>query len=116
MARVLVVDDESASRFYLTTILEGMGHRVIEAHHGAAALERARASTPDVVITDLMMPVMNGHELIEQLRSDPLTAAIPIIAVSTNPIGATSADATFGKPVPARELLETVTSLATGSV
>ena len=60
MRTILVVDDESSMRFLLRMILESAGYEVVEAPHGAAALERAKESPPDLVVTDLMMPVMNG--------------------------------------------------------
>ena len=85
VSTILVVDDESNMRFLIRMILEHAGYEVVEAAHGAAALERAKQSPPDLVVTDLMMPVMNGRELIERLRAEPETAGIPIVVVSANP-------------------------------
>lgn len=112
VSTILVVDDESNMRFMLRLILETAGHEVAEAPHGAAALEQARQSRPDLVVTDLMMPVMNGRELIERLRADPATAGIPIVVVSANPRAPLpEADARLGKPFDADTLLETIRSL-----
>jgi two-component system chemotaxis response regulator CheY len=109
---ILVVDDESNMRFLLRMILETAGYEVAEAPHGAAALERARESRPDLIVTDLMMPVMGGHELIERLRAEPATAGVPIVVVSANPRAALpEADARIGKPFDADALLETIRTL-----
>jgi CheY-like chemotaxis protein len=84
MSTVLVIDDEPDVRFLIRRILEGAGHDVVEAGHGAAGMKAVRRSPPDLVVTDLMMPVMSGSELIVLLRSDPETAAIPILVVSAD--------------------------------
>lgn len=86
-------------------ILEGAGYSVTEAPHGEAGLKSAKASHPDLVTTDVMMPKMDGLELIERLRSDPKTAAIPILVVSSNSDLVTGADARLPKPFTRRELL-----------
>jgi len=78
----LVVDDEPDLRFILRRIFEKAGHEVIDAGDGAAALECVRRSRPELVVMDMMMPVMNGQELIRRLRADPATAQIAILAVS----------------------------------
>jgi CheY-like chemotaxis protein len=109
---ILIVDDESSIRFFHRRILESAGFEVLEAEHGAAALERAKQSPPDLVVTDLMMPVMTGQELIERLRTDPATAGIPIVVASANPRSALAeADAVLWKPFAADELLSAARSL-----
>lgn len=116
--RILIVDDESSIRFLLKMVFESAGYEVVEAHHGAAAIDRVKDSRPDLVVTDLMMPVMNGRQLIASLRSDPETASIPIIATSAGLAGLASssgaADAVLPKPFDSDELLETARSLAEG--
>lgn len=82
MAKILVVDDEPDLRFLLRRLFEGNGHQVAEAGNGHEALEAVRESPPDVVVTDLMMPVMDGTELIRRLRADPATSEIPIAVVT----------------------------------
>ena len=111
MVNILVVDDEPDVRFILRRILEGAGHRVTEVQHGAAALEAVAAAPPDLVVTDMMMPVMGGAELIKRLRAEPLTATIPIMAVSGDAHLAGGADVIVAKPFPKRELLASVDSL-----
>jgi CheY-like chemotaxis protein len=98
VARILVVDDEPAQRFALRRIFEQAGHEVTDAGDGAAALRAVRESPPDLVVTDIMMPVMSGHELIRQLRGDPATVAIPILATSGDVHLAAGADAVLSKP------------------
>lgn len=113
MLKVLVVDDESNMRLLIRMILESAGHEVVEAAHGAAALERMKESQVDLVVTDLMMPVMTGRELVERLRADPRTASIPIVVVSASSSSvATAADAVLAKPFESSALLETASSLA----
>ena len=98
-------------RFVVRTILEGEGYTVIEAPNGAVALESTKESRPDVIVTDLMMPVMAGADLIERLRADPATAEIPIVVVSATGSLATSADIVLRKPFEPEILVEAVGSL-----
>ncbi|WP_374568311.1 response regulator [Ideonella sp.] len=79
MARILVVDDRSSNRHYLRMVLATIGHEVVEAADGAQALERTRALHPHLVITDLLMPVMDGFEFVKRLRSEPAIAATPVV-------------------------------------
>ncbi|MBW8869017.1 MAG: response regulator, partial [Acidobacteria bacterium] len=79
MATILVVDDLSANRDFVVTLLRYHQHRVIEAADGAQALDAARSERPDLVITDVLMPVMDGYELFRQLRLAPATADVPVI-------------------------------------
>ncbi len=112
MRKILVVDDESSMRFLLRMVLETQGFEVVEAHHGAAALERVKEEQPDLVVTDLMMPVMSGRELIERLRADAGTAGIPIVVVSANANAEVAgADAALRKPFDVDALLGTARSL-----
>jgi CheY-like chemotaxis protein len=108
---VLVVDDEPDIRYLLAVILEGAGYAVIEAAHGDAALEQVRRSQPSMVITDLMMPVMGGAELIMRLRADAGTAGIPIVVLTATPGEGPGADAVLMKPFDYDELLELVNRL-----
>ena len=111
MARILVVDDEPAQRFALRRIFERAGHEVIDAGDGASALRAVRESPPDLVVTDMMMPVMDGNELIRQLRFEPATAGIPIVAASGDPDLAVGADAVIAKPYKWEQLTEVADGL-----
>jgi CheY-like chemotaxis protein len=85
LSTILVVDDDPGTRSLLRLIFENAGHVVVEAPHGKAALESIRPNAlPDVVVTDLMMPVLSGAQLIEHLRLEQRTAAIPIVVVSAS--------------------------------
>ena len=109
MRTILVVDDEPNIRFLVRITLENGGFQVVEAHHGVAALNRVHETPPDVVVTDLMMPVMAGRELIERLRADPQTASIPIIVLSANDnVQRGNADLALSKPFDPQLLLEAV--------
>ncbi|HLW17527.1 MAG TPA: response regulator [Actinomycetota bacterium] len=115
MALILTVDDEPDVLFLLRVIFERAGHRVMEAPHGQAALEAIQDQRPDVIVTDLMMPVMDGRELLENLKADPQTASIPVIMLTANPNGAIGADIVMRKPFSNSEIVESVEALASGS-
>ena len=80
--RVLVVDDDSNARALcsINLLLEGL--EVLEAEDGQRGLARARLESPDLVVTDVAMPGLNGFELAEALRQDENTAQIPLIFLS----------------------------------
>ena len=107
----MVVDDEPDIRFLLRTTLELAGYVVVEAAHGEAALGQVRRSPPQIVLTDWMMPRMSGGELIERLRADESTKAIPIVIISGTRGDQGGADAVLGKPFDPGELIVLVDSL-----
>ncbi|MDR7276590.1 response regulator [Catenuloplanes atrovinosus] len=111
MAKVLVVDDEPDLRFVHRRILGRAGHDVTEAGDGAAALRTVRELRPDLVVTDMMMPVMGGDELIRRLRADPATADIPILVISGDWQLASGADAVLAKPCRGQDLINATESL-----
>ena len=79
MARILIVDDEVLVRNTLRRILERDGHEVVEAENGESGLESFRSQPSDLVIVDLFMPVMDGLEMLSELRQEfPGTRAIAI--------------------------------------
>jgi signal transduction histidine kinase len=84
MSSILVLDDRGTDRELLATLLGHAGYSVREAVTGSEALTLARAEAPDLVIADIVMPVMNGYEFVRQLRSHPDTAAIPVIFCTAN--------------------------------
>jgi two-component system cell cycle response regulator DivK len=81
---VLLVEDDRDTREMYSEFLSHSGFRVAEAPSGRRALESAREQCPDVVVTDIAMPGMDGLELSRQLRACPPTRDVPIIAVSGN--------------------------------
>jgi CheY-like chemotaxis protein len=109
--KILVVDDEPDMRYILRRIFERAGHEVTEASHGAAALQSVLVSAPDLVVTDMMMPVMGGAELIRRLRGDRDTAGIPILAVTGDVQFAGGADVVLPKPYRSAQLLSAANAL-----
>ncbi|OGA72375.1 MAG: hypothetical protein A3G81_24595 [Betaproteobacteria bacterium RIFCSPLOWO2_12_FULL_65_14] len=79
MANILVVDDNRANREALASLLEIAGHNVEKAAGARQALAQARAAPPDLVISDVLMPGMDGYVLARQLRAEPATSAVPLI-------------------------------------
>lgn len=79
--RVLFADDNSDMRHYVADLLDS-SYDVVSASDGAEALSLALADPPDLVLTDVMMPKLDGFELVRALRSDPRTASVPIIMLS----------------------------------
>jgi CheY-like chemotaxis protein len=79
---VLLVEDDREGRRMYAEWLTHAGFRVDEAHNGLQALERALEVTPDVVVTDLNIPGIDGFELTRRLRHDPRTREVPVLAVT----------------------------------
>jgi signal transduction histidine kinase/DNA-binding response OmpR family regulator len=77
--KILIVDDLAANRELLSAILAREGHQIIEAKNGSEGLAAARRDLPDLVITDVLMPVMDGYEFVKQLRLDATTSGIPVV-------------------------------------
>jgi CheY-like chemotaxis protein len=109
--KVLVVDDEKAFCFAIAEILSLNGHDVVQANGVSQALAQMIGEVPDLILTDIMMPGTDGLSFIRSLRSRPLWAKIPIIAVSAKAsaedlAAATSAgaDGYLTKPFSAEEL------------
>lgn len=79
---ILVVDDQQIGRFVLSSLLEPEGYRLAFAANGVEAISQAQVLRPDLVLLDVMMPVMDGFAVCRYLRADPRTAEIPIIMVT----------------------------------
>lgn len=103
MATILIVDDEKPIREFLVLAFKDQGHRVFEASHGRFALDIIASSSnqPDLVISDVMMPLVGGVELCRILKTNPATCQIQIVLMSAAHPRATTAagaDAVIGKP------------------
>jgi CheY-like chemotaxis protein len=80
--RVLLVDDYPDAREMYTEYLEFSGFDVVQASNGMEALERAADATPDIILMDLSLPVMDGWEATRRLKADARTASIPVVALT----------------------------------
>ncbi len=76
---ILVVDDNECNRYQLEVLLSGNGYHVVTAAHGVEALDKARRSPPDLVIADVLMPVMDGFSLCREWKRDQSLKAIPFV-------------------------------------
>lgn len=79
MAKIAVIDDLAVNRELLVTLLHAFGYETVEASNGAEALELVRNEQPDLVICDILMPVMDGYEFVRHLRDDPQIGHIPVV-------------------------------------
>jgi len=79
MARILIVDDRPINREFLVTLLGYRGHALLEAADGRQALDIAESEQPDLIISDILMPTMDGYEFVRQLRARPHLSSIPVI-------------------------------------
>jgi PAS domain S-box-containing protein len=119
MARILVVDDNDENLYYLQTLLKAGGYEVATARNGAEALESALAHPPELIVADVLMPVMDGFALCRRWRSESRLAGIPFLfytATYTDPkdkeLGLTAgADEFLVKPIEPDILLRTIQDL-----
>jgi two-component system chemotaxis response regulator CheY len=81
---ILVVDDSLTTRSLLRVALEAKGARVIEAENGREGLWRARAERVDLIVCDIHMPVMDGLEMIQELRKQPEYSATPVFVLTSD--------------------------------
>jgi two-component system cell cycle response regulator DivK len=117
----LIVDDSVDTLNMLQVVLERYGIHVSRALDGAQALQRAVETQPDMIITDLAMPTMDGWELIAQLKSNPRTQTIPVVALTAHALLddrqraiAAGADGFVIKPVTPGAFIKELMSLIEG--
>ncbi len=115
MAYLLIADDDDATCRGLQVLLEKEGHHTVTVNNGLDAIRSARSKRPDIIISDINMPKMNGYEVLRTLRQDPGTATVPFIFLTVNfgethfRKGMTSgADDYLNKPFVSREIVEAV--------
>jgi two-component system cell cycle sensor histidine kinase/response regulator CckA len=122
MATILIVDDLSANREVLVALLRHQGHQLREAVDGSAGLAAVHAERPDLIITDVLMPVMDGYEFVRQLRTDPTTSTIPVVFYTAHygerearALAASAGVAhVLTKPVESEEVLNVVAQVLSG--
>ncbi|HEY0709553.1 MAG TPA: response regulator [Polyangia bacterium] len=119
--RLLLVDDDDDLRVSLAEALEDAGFSVVQAENGQRALALLETERPDVVLLDLLMPVLNGWQFCQAKDTNPATAAIPVIAmsaaVSKDPGSPyfIDVDDFIAKPVELDELLDKIAGLTKGA-
>ncbi|MGF1496076.1 MAG: PleD family two-component system response regulator [Elainellaceae cyanobacterium] len=118
MTTILIVDDSQTLRKMLSDLLRSNGMEVLEATNGSEAMQQIQDKSPDLVITDLIMPEMNGYELCRWIRNEPTVRTVPILICSTKSEEfdrywgmKQGADAYITKPFHPPELLKTVKTL-----
>jgi CheY-like chemotaxis protein len=118
MARILLVEDNEMNRDMLSRRLIRRGYQVILAQDGQEGLDAARNQSPDLILMDMSLPVIDGWEATRRLKSTPATAGIPVVALTAHALSddrekATRAgcDAYETKPVELPRLLETIERL-----
>jgi signal transduction histidine kinase/DNA-binding response OmpR family regulator len=109
--QILVVDDQQENRTVVASLLLPLGFEVVEARHGQEGLEKARKRLPDLILSDLVMPVMDGFEFIRQLRKLQEFKEVPVIVMSGSIIeegspGDVRYNGAISKPIRAEVLLE----------
>jgi CheY-like chemotaxis protein len=114
MTRVMVVDDEAAIRDLVSTMLQDEGYDVVAARNGAEALELLSETPPDLLLTDWMMPILDGRGLLDQLREQPHLDGLAVVVMSAavRPDVESGTIAAFlPKPFDITLLLDIVTSI-----
>ncbi len=121
-ARILVVEDHRTMREAVRLILEPEGFEVLEVADGVSALEAVRRERPDLILLDMNIPGVPGLEVLEAVKRDPQTAAIPVIVLTATDeaarrrVLALGADGFFTKPFQPLALLQTLERVRGGGV
>ena len=116
MATILIVDTRPADRQMFVTLLGSFGHRILEASDGDEALELAKVELPDLVITDIVMPNMDGFTLVRRLHAEPLLGGVPVVFQTAHYLEsemhklatASGIEHILGKPSEPQEILRVV--------
>jgi len=123
MPIVLYAEDDVEHREMMRVIMQGTGITLVEATNGVEALEKAKDQPPDLILLDLFMPKLDGHGVMEALKSDPKTENIPIIVLSAWSTGenrkrarGAGARSFIAKPYDPAELMQLVNSHLSGKL
>ena len=119
--KILVIEDDPSFQRYLSFILEKEGYQVVLASNGLVGLRKAKEESPDLLISDVMLPGLDGFEICHRLRSDPATAGLPILMLSAKgqesdkqTASRMGANEFYVKPVDRQVLLNKVKELLAG--
>ena len=115
MSTVLIVEDNEKNMKLARDVLQAKGYQTLEAETGEEGVRLAKERKPDLVLMDIQLPGINGIEAFRQIRADPGTARIPVVALTASvtptdrsQITAAGFDAFVGKPINLKEFLDTV--------
>ena len=118
MSTVLIVEDNDKNMKLARDVLQAKGYQTLEAETGEEGVRLAKERKPDLVLMDIQLPGINGIEAFRQIRADPKTARIPVVALTASvtptdrsQITAAGFDAFVGKPINLKEFLDTVKRL-----
>ena len=118
MARILIVDDSPSQLLGMKRIVEKLGHEAVTAEDGAAGVEVAKTSLPDLILMDVVMPNLNGFQATRAISKEPTTAQIPVVLVTTKDQETDKvwgmrqgAKAYITKPFSEAQLVEVISSL-----
>ena len=118
MSTVLIVEDNDKNMKLARDVLGAKGYQTLEAVTGEEGVKLAKEKKPDLVLMDIQLPGINGIEAFRQIRGDPATRGIPVVALTASvtptdrsAITAAGFDAFLGKPINLKEFLETVRRL-----
>jgi two-component system cell cycle response regulator DivK len=113
--RILVVEDQEDNRRIIRDLLMSAGYELIEAQDGAEGVRLAESERPDLILMDIQLPVLDGHEATRQIKQNPELRHIPIIVVTSYALSgddqkamAAGSDGYMAKPFSPRQLLATI--------
>src|SRR6267143_3884532 len=121
MKKVLIIEDNDKNMKLARDVLQNKGYKTLEAVTGEEGVKLAKQHVPDLVLMDIQLPGINGIAAFKQLRADPKTARIPVVALTASvtptdrsAITAAGFDAFVSKPINPKEFLDTVKRLVEG--
>ncbi len=82
MAKILIIEDDKFLRELISKKLVDKGYEIIKAVDGAEGVEKTKKGNPDLILLDLILPKMNGFEVLSEIKDDPATSSIPVIILS----------------------------------
>ena len=122
MSTVLIIEDNDKNMKLARDVLQNKGYKTLEAVTGEEGVKLAKENIPDLVLMDIQLPGINGIDAFKQIRADPKTSRIPVVALTASvtptdrsAIMAAGFDAFIGKPINLKEFVATVKRLVEGA-